>query len=360
MRQRLTKILSPEDLGETGTKVIDINIKDVISRIDIIFRTKNPSTAFHDHPAANITKIEVVDGSDVLFSLTGREAQALNFYDREVAPDNHLTGSNGEWMKASFGIDFGKFLFDPDLAFDPKKFSNPQLKVTWDENVAHTSCEENNMRIMAHIFDEDQPTPTGFLMTKNQYSYTPVANSHEYMDLPRDYPVRKMLVGSHQETRTFTQMVAEIRLSEDNDKRVPLDITGDELWYFHKQNIPPIVENVYMILGTTETEFRVTPAEDAVIVGARTSTTGGFWIIFQNGGLAKGLCLTSAETIYMICSGHMPHGLAVIPFGDQKNSADWYDVTKIGSLVLRLKAGPSLGDSPLTQVITQQLRLYTP
>ncbi|MBA7473396.1 hypothetical protein ES707_08735 [subsurface metagenome] len=358
MRQRLSEILSPEDLGAAGTKVIDINIKDIISRIDIVFRTKNPSTAFHDHPAANITKIELVDGSDVLFSLTGRETQALNFYDRNMTPDNHLTGSNGEWMRAAFGMDFGKYLFDPALAFDPTKFSNPQLKVTWDENVAHTSCDENDMRIMAHIFDEFKPAPAGFLMSKNQYSYTPSANAHEYLDLPRDYPIRKMIVGAHQEERTFTQMVAEIRLNEDNDKRVPLDITGKELWYFHKQNIAPLVENVYMVLDTTETEFRVTPSEDAVIVGARTSTTDGFWLIFGNGGLASGLCVTTAETVHMVCTGHIPHGLAVIPFGDQKDPADWYDVTKIGSLVLRLKAGPDLGTAPLTQVITQQLRNY--
>ncbi len=358
MRQRLSEILSPEDLGATGTKVIDIKIKDIISRIDIVFRTKNPSTAFHDHPAANINKIELVDGSDVLFSLTGRETQALNFYDRKITPDNHLTGSNGEWMRAAFGMDFGTYLFDPSLAFDPTKFSNPQLKISWDEDVAHTSCVENDMRIMAHIFDEYKPTPTGFLMSKNQYSYTPSANAHEYLDLPQDYPVRKILVGSHQEEKTFTQMVAEIRLSEDNDKRIPLDITGDELFFSHKQNIPPLVENVYMVIGTSDTNFRVTPSEDAVIVGARTSSTDGFLLIFQNGGLAIGKCATGAETIYMLCSGHIPHGLAVIPFGDQKDSADWYDVTKVGSLVMRIKGGPSLGTDPLMQVVTQQLRKY--
>ena len=140
MNYRLAKLLSPEDLGTAGTKVIDINVSDVISRIDIIFRTKNGDTAFEDHPAGNITKIEMVDGSDVLFSLSGREAQALNFYDRGRPADNHMTGSNGEYMRAIFGLDFGKYLFDPTLAFDPSKFINPQLKITWDEDVANLDC----------------------------------------------------------------------------------------------------------------------------------------------------------------------------------------------------------------------------
>jgi len=47
MNYRVAKILAPEDLGGAGTKVIDINIADVISRIDIIFRTKNKHCGRH-------------------------------------------------------------------------------------------------------------------------------------------------------------------------------------------------------------------------------------------------------------------------------------------------------------------------
>jgi len=358
MNYRLAKILSPEDLGEAGTKVIDLTVADVISRIDIIFRTKNGDSAFEGHPAANITKIELVDGSDVLFSLTGMEAQALNFYDRKQPVDNHMTGSNGEWMRAVFGLDFGKYLFDPALAFDPTKFTNPQLKITWDEDVANLDCSDNYMTVMAHLFDELKPSPTAFLMSKQGYSYTPSANAYEYIDLPTDHPVRKMLVGSHQEEYTFTQMIAELKLSEDNDKRVPMDMTGDELFYLMKQIYPEYIENVYMAIGTSATAFRVTPSEDAVIVGQQTSMTDGLHMVFSNGGLATGTKQTTAETIYMLCKGYIPHGLVSIPFGNPDDPADWYDVTKIGSLRLRLKAGASLGTAPTVEVITQQLRSY--
>lgn len=358
MNYRLSKILAPEDLGASGTKVIDINVKDVISRIDISFLTQNGDSTFIDHPAANITKIELVDGSDVLFSLNGREAQALNFYDRGIPCDNHMTGSNGEWMKATFGIDFGRRLYDPQLAFDPKKFTNPQLKITYDENLANAACVNNYMTITAHLFDQLVPTPTGFLMSKNVFTYTPVASSYEYLDLPTDHAIRRLLLGSHQEGYTFTQMIADLKLSEDNDKRIPFDLTGSRLWYLMKQMFPQYIENVYMVLGTSATEFRVTPSEDAVIVGAKTGTLTGMFVIFSNGGLATGTCETTAETIYMTCAGYIPHGLVALPFGDSQDMADWYEVKDIGTLQLRLKAGPSLGSSPLAQVITQQLRPY--
>lgn len=358
MNYRIAEILAPEDLGASGTKVIDITLADIISRIEIVFKTFNGATNFNDHPAANIEKIELVDGSDALFSLSGRETQALNFYDRKASPDNHLTGSNGEWMKATFGMDFGKKLYDAQLAFDPKKFKNPQLKITWDEDKANTSCTVNSMLIQAYIFDEKKPTPIGFLMNKELFTYTPSANGHEYIDLPTDYPVRKLFLGSHQEERTFTQMIAEIKLSEENDRRVPFDLLGDELWWELKRLYPEVVENVYMAIDVTATPFRVTPSEDAVIVGSKTSTVAGHFLIFNNGGVASGTCGTTAETIYMLCKGHIPHGYAPLTFGDQDDVADWYDVTKLGSLILRLKAGPSLGTNPTVQVYTQQLRKY--
>jgi len=358
MRHRLAKILSPEDLGATGTKVVDINVADVISRIEIIFRTLNSGNTFDDHPAANILKIELVDGSDVLFSLTGREAQALNFYDRRQPADNHMTGSNGEWMRAVFGLDFGKHLYDPELAFDPTKFTNPQLKITWDENVANTLAEDNYLTVLGHLFDEFKPTPVGFLMSKSIYSYTPAQNAFEYIDLPTDHPIRKLLIGSHQETRTFTNMIAGLRLSEDNDKRVPFDMTGDELFYFMKQHYPEYIENVYMAIVDTPHAFRVTPADDAVIIETTPNQLMTSEVMFDNGGLAGGSCGAPPATFYMLCKGYIPHGIACVPFGNQDLVDDWYDVTKIGSLRFRLKAGPSLGTDPTAQVITQQLRRY--
>lgn len=358
MNYRIAEILAPQDIGEFGTLPFDITLADVISRIDVIFRTRNGSSDWADHPAANVQKIELIDGSDVLESLTGREIQALNFYDRKLSIDNHMTGSNGEYMRASFGLDFGRYLYDPELAFDPKKFTNPQLKITWDEDVANTDCSINSLMIIASIFDELKPTPVGFLMNKELYSYTPAGNANEYIDLPTDYPMRKLLIGSLQSGKTFSQMIAEMRLSEDSDKRVPWDITGDELFWEMKRIYPPHVENVYHAIDTSDTNFYVTPAEDAILQGHSTSTAQALMMYFGNGGLVTAKFASAKETAYLRCMGYIPHGYASIPFGDPGNIDNWYDVTKLGSLQLRVKAGVSLGSNPTTQVIAQQIRRY--
>ena len=144
MNTRIASILAAEDLGETGTKTIDINIKDIISRITIMFEATNVSEDMASHPAGNVTKIELVDGSDVLYSLNGHQAQAVNFYDRDIQPYSYIDNIAGHKQRAVFGIDFGRFLYDQGLAFDPTKFTNPQLKISWDEDVCEVDAVVNN------------------------------------------------------------------------------------------------------------------------------------------------------------------------------------------------------------------------
>jgi len=70
VRYRIAELLAPEDLGPSGTKTVDITTRDPISRIEINFSATNGADGMSDHPAANITRVEVVDGSDLLFWTT--------------------------------------------------------------------------------------------------------------------------------------------------------------------------------------------------------------------------------------------------------------------------------------------------
>lgn len=81
MNYRLANILAEEAATTAATKTLDINLADPISRIVVQMKGLNSSGVPTAHPAKMISKIELVDGSDVLFSLSGVEAQALNFHN---------------------------------------------------------------------------------------------------------------------------------------------------------------------------------------------------------------------------------------------------------------------------------------
>ena len=56
--------------------------------------------------------------------------------------------------------------------------------------------------------------------------------------------------------------------------------------------------------------------------------------------------------------GWLPHGVWEIPFGDQADIGDWYDVTKIGSLRADITKTAELDTSDSVQIFLQQMRKY--
>ncbi len=132
MNYRNYKFLAQTGELTTGTLVHDINMQDPISSVLIELLVHNVNNIPTNHPSAAITKIELVDGSDVLYSLNGLEAFALDWYDNKGRFRNNWNAyMNGSWMTCNIGLNFGRFLWDPEWAFDPKRFTNPQLRISY-------------------------------------------------------------------------------------------------------------------------------------------------------------------------------------------------------------------------------------
>ena len=358
MNYRNSVILSHESIATAGTKTLDITLKDVISRIGIQVKATNDGSAPTAHPANILSSIEVVDGSDVLFSLSGKEALALNFHDQRKTPfctNNYLDNV----MNVTFyTIDFGRYLYDPILALDPGKFRNPQLKIT--HNLAAGGCAPDaaTLEVVADVFDDKKATPKGYLMSKEQVSYSLAASANEYIDLPVDYALRKLIIMSLSSDKQPYEQFNEVKLSQDNDKRIPFnDKTSDLIKYFSA----------------------LWPELDEYLVGAALTTTRDFYCM-STYEVAAAFCATDFAAAYMKSDlayggnidvrgsgatnfmgrirGQCPFGALCIPFGLQDDPKDWFELKDVGNLRLTLKAGSSPGSSSTCEVITQQLRTY--
>ena len=130
-KYRTTSLLAAKDLGASGTEVIDINVLDTISRINLYWQTKIVTVSVELASLVEcISKVELIDGSDVLFSLNAEQLYALNYYDRMQIQDYEASLTVADFTKYQVSIDFGRWLWDPTWALDPKRFSNLQLKIT--------------------------------------------------------------------------------------------------------------------------------------------------------------------------------------------------------------------------------------
>jgi len=363
MNYRLTQIQSLVTLTDDKTDVYDIDVKQPISRITIQLKGTNADSVPDGHPAKAISKIELVDGSDVLYSMSGEEAQATDFYDTGITPLNVVSYVIANQFTCLVNMNFGRFLWDTDLALDPTRFDNLQLKIT--HKVADTAgssptSSTSSITIYAHVFDEKAASPRGFLMNKEIYAYTIGASgSYEYITLPTDYPVRRMMVQALYVGYETHQIVNEFKISEDNDKRIPYDLKVSdylkvicpEYGRWQEPIVADVTSSAVAHYTAVDYEYSLghlgTVDSDENVQLSAYPLGGRMYIIGQTG---------SIEVVFTV-NGYAPHGCVPIWCGDDENIADWYDVTKVGSLKARLKAG-SLGGTATARLIVQQFRTY--
>jgi hypothetical protein len=363
MNYRLTQIQSVVTLSDNRTDTYDIDITEPISRISIQLKGTNADSVPDGHPAKAITKIELVDGAQVLYSMSGEEAQATDFYDTGISPLNVVSYVSANIWCCTVNMNFGRWLWDTELAFDPRHFTSPQLKVTHkvaDTAGSSTTSTTSTITIYAQCFDQKTINPKGFLLNKEIFSYTIGAqNTYEYLDIPKDFPIRRMMIQALYVGYETHQIVNEFKISEDNDKRIVYDVkvsdylklTCPQYGKYQETFVADITSSEVAHYTAVDYEYSIghigtVDANETVNLSA-----------YPLGGRMYLVAETGAIEAMLSISGYAPHGCIPIWCGDQDEITDWYDVRKVGSLVMRLKAG-SLGGTAIPKIVIQQYRPY--
>jgi len=362
MNYRLTTLKALETFSSDTTEIIDINVADPISFILVQLGVYGNGDLNTGHPISCLTKIEIVDGSDVIFSLSGKEAAALDFYhNKGLIRSPWNTALENTWTDQFIGLNFGRYLWDPELALDPRKFTNLQLKLTLDIDAGGNAADQNRLRVEAALFDQKAVTPIGVLMQKEIKDYAMASLAHEYTDLPTDYPYRKFLMRCQSSGHEPRALVRNIKLSEDVDKRIIVDHGSEDIMRSIAINTPMIKEHWFIPVHTDVRYLYCTPT-------TRVAATGSIWaesvsagdLAFYNGdgGRLDIYAATGAQNVQVMVEGWCPHGVWEIPMGLQDVIDDWYDVTKVGSLKADIESRSAADSTDSVQIFLQQLRKY--
>ncbi len=357
MNYRKATILASESATTAGTKTIDITLGDVISRIQIKFNATNTDTVPTAVHATQITKVELVDGSDVLWSLSGKEMEAKMLYDYKNGPSYEREFRNDVENYLTLDMLFGRQLYDKALAFDPKRFKNPQLKITHNKALGGSAPDAATLEVYADVFDERPISPVGFIRPTEFYSYTtPSSAAYEYINLPREMIIKRIMLMTSKAGSWWENLVSSVKISEDNDKKVPLDHNGGDLVSMIQTRYGEFRELLVDFCRTgPQTEY-ITPTDSAYmflspIAGAASDfmftdaeRAGGYQTLVSNTTLA----------FRALVAGYLPHGCLPLDFGDPMDLDDWYDVTKKGSVRLI----PYASGSVAFNVVLEQLRKY--
>lgn len=358
MKYRWSELLASETIAAAATKTIDIDLADPISRINVLVKLTNNGSVPTDHPAKAISKLEVVDGSDVLFSLNGMEIQALNFYERRQPAFGELIYLNDVMTLLEFDINFGRWLWDPMLALDPRKFKNPQLRITHNLALGGSAPDSMDLRVRADLFDKKTITPVGFLTAKEHYSYALASSGNEYVDLPTDYPVKMLMLMSRAASKAPHEQYNQIRLTEDQDKVVVAEGYISDFTKVLAGMFPAFQERLYGGASAAGVAHFITPTLDCFpSLNAEGTSAQIYAEAFVNGG-TKTIHGDVTANFHGIYTGYCPHGAVAFPMGSPDDNEDWWDVTQLGSARIKITAGSSVEASSTAQVVLQQLRRY--
>ena len=356
MNYRKTTIYEQTDATTAKTETIDLGLSEVISKLTVKYNASNNSNDPTAHPAAQVSKVEIVDGSDILYSLSARQIEALLFYNTGKSRGRILEYRNGNENFMVLDMLFGRYLWDPQLALDPRKFTNPQLKITHNKASGGSAPNASTLEVFADVFDEKPVSPMGFISPKEYYSWTsPAAHANEYIDLPNDRPIKRIGIETFKAGAWWDNTVSEIELDEENKKRLPWSLDAYDYMMLVAAKYGQYFETLYGMLSSAAAHmFYVTPEEETGVANMAEGTDQDVYHASITNGCQIELQAAGATQFRAMVSGCYPHGFMPLDCGMQDVIEDWYDVTKKGKVKLRIKAG----NSASIKIVLEQLRKY--
>jgi len=361
MKPRRATLYAPQDPGADTTLIIDIKPRDIISAIDIFFRVTNVTVSVMlDAVTACIPSIELVDGSDTIFSISGAELQATDFYDRLVMPHHEINLTVGGYFEIGLTHYFGRYLWDKVFAFDPTRFKNPQLKVQFVQAACNTNGDVVEMAAYAHCFGDPGPNPSGMLINREINQHTMLANTHRYPDLPTDRIIRKVLLRGYSTDHDPIALFESIKLRADGGGYVPLELRADMLERMLVQKYPRINE-MYTLDGvvTAKTIHSALSSDQQISIGYDVIAAGAFAVPTWTGALCElAASVATVQALTAEVSGRMPANCFPLDFGVPDDPDSWLQAQDFGSLELDLLSTGDADVGDITHVVVQQVRPY--
>ena len=358
MKTRDVYITKAQTLADSGTLTFPINMLGKIQNIRAQFKATNGATSNTVAKLCGlVSKIEVVDGSDVLCSLSMREMQALNCFNNRYMPFKDLSSGAAVVITDETIIDFGRFLGDRCYYLDASRFSNPMIRLTWAFTVSATTgiaTGTGALSLIARVIEDAAPPYMGFIMRKEIGSWTTAASGDQSFVLARDWPYAAIMVGALKTTIVPDTIITNLKLSVDNDRSIPFNLTGTDAFAKNVETLGTCQEKWRPLTDTAATWLSDLFYQTGAWFSKPAATKLGV-VTAVTGESVTTLSTTGGSTdLQEVCvQGQAPHANVYMPFGDGDTPDDFLNPAGMGELKLIVTQGVV---SAAGTVVTEQLR----
>lgn len=362
MHYRETIIEDDKTLDDSGSVSIPINVIDPITELLLKFRVANTSGVSSDvPPEMSIDKIEITDGGKVYAAMTGYEAVAAACYDKGFWPPHWYCEYASASQRISIPLQFGRYIGDPDFAFDPTKLKNPALKFTFSKETGHLAGSLR-LGVLAKIM-EGVPGPSKALLWRAVETFNSAAEGVHVVDLLTDYPFRRLMVRAENvgDSTTPSSILTHHKLDCDVGRLIVFDHDADEFEDILRAFFGEFQVRKYERVETGgdsknalmagRTVALATPESTSMILQAWASGSTRYTIraITQAG-------VEPAETsVQTLIIGEFPHRTYCYQFGRANDPETWFRASQYKDVDLKLTQG--VADCAVSVLLQQPVPL---
>jgi hypothetical protein len=307
-----------------------------------------------------VSKLEVLNGSDVLTSLSGREAQALfafkgrNNYGK--LPNKALSAAAGATVTEEFPLLFGCSFRDPRFYLDTSRYSNPQIRLTHAFTISATAGFATGtvaVSIILRLIDNGAPAYAGFLMNKEVENWTTAASGDDTTYLPLDWPYAGILVGALKTTVAPDTILTNLKCQVNLGQWIPYDMAIDDLIAMNLEQYGAFEETFVPLSDTTFTWLSdLYQSAGAVFDIAGGTGKGNISSVTAESVVGTFTTGQAAGTMRVRVKGLCPHASFWLPFGSGDDPSDFLDPNQ-GVSDLRLIKTQGVSAAAGTVVISQ-------
>lgn len=342
-KYREVQIRDDASITDSGTETINLNLRDPITSLIIRFRATN-TAALDDTPVQkNITRIEIVDGGQVYYSLSGPQAVAATAYGLGRYPHCWIDGRAGSPQRMKFQLLFGRHLGDEQFAFDPSKLLNPQLKITWADVEGYTD-NSLTLGITARIM-EGLPSPSKALMWTQVEAWNTASTGDHSVDLPVNYPIRALMTRAYLTGNVWNTIHTRFKMDCDLGKFVPFDLEDDELQDITQSIMGPfqVMQHGVWSYGEAVDAWLGSPLQVNGISHQPAYFTNfynaGAWHWFVAYIVADDGSHPEDALCSAIATGYYPENCILIPFGRLDSPETWFPAQQYKEIKLYITEG---------------------
>jgi hypothetical protein len=362
MKVRDVYITQAQTISDSGSLTFPLGQLGKIQQIRVKLSATNGSTSNTVGKLVGlVSKIEIVDGSNVLASCSMLEWLASDCYNNGFMPFRDDSAGANVVISDEVMVLFGRFWGDREYYLDCARFANPMLRIIWAFTVSATVGIATGVSTLSLIATtiEDQALPyKGFIMRKEAASWTTAASGTQSFILPLDYPFMGIYVAALKTTVAPDTIITNFKLSRNTDQYIDYNITSRdamarnvETFGVFRQKFRPLVDtaatwlgDLYFQTGAWMSRPGATSKALTTTVAAESVTTFG-----TTGG--------TVDTQELELEGGAPGASCYLPFhyGDPynvPNPDDFLNPTGLGELKLILTQGVA---SAAGTVVLEQL-----